>query len=1598
MLPQSTEQPLEERPPVARLVPHTTATPLPSIPPGAVDVQGAQQRALLLPPPPPQSQPHQIRLGHPHNHNQQEALQSPTVHDHTVFSPQGEPRRNNGKWYPPQQHQHNHYYQHQQQQQQQQPQSQHHPYPRPLADATSPGTGNHHYQQQHPRPLSGDRAEGVKRLRSEHSHSLNPSASSSHHGQEEGMYSYSAYSSAPLHNDVAVAAPSSLTPPMPPMSTMPPARLQMRSASVSISPVPSSSAHLSRGIPDNGPRIPQAPNSATVAAPHPAASLNLPQSMRPVVAEDQRLNGDQRRQVAGLSDDDNDNKGDDAHDIHEGEEADHTTIDSSTSRSNHHRHEMETASRLEQKRRLNQACLLCRRKKIRCDSSQPSCSNCQRRGIQCIYPEVRKRGRPPRMYTFADFALPGQPLPPELHGIANVHASAMLPPAAGGFQGSSAGHNTSNMPAWRQVATEYTAGHLRGPDSAAGMSGTSTPAYTLSEYDQSPALPPLSVAMGRGGQAHQGMGGYHTMGRGSLDPMLLPTPPLGVDQAVLDLFEYITPGFPIVHRQTLVQNIRDRSLTLPLWLAIHAVSARFETHHGGRALGQNPQHPLPPSTQQRLSGPALGAGYAEKTHAMLVNRFGHRQPRPVWGRNERGRMVVGRDPALEHGEAAGSDLSRREVVELLQTHILLSIYYAGNWELELAVETHAAAVRIAQRMGVHLIDDPSRLPDASGIFNPTAAQHQRKRAQDWSSPACGPSYSSSRWQANAGSQQPLPGGPNDIEVSNGHLNDSSASADIRKNWIEYETLRRIWWSMFILDRTYYMCAGSPRMIHISGFRVRLPCNDLEWDSMHAQPTSGSPTAAASLTMPDSGQQPSGLMVRTFREAVMHTSLSEQAANEIAATPSADPHIYRYAAALAGLIDSIMDFGEDIRALATPPLMEGTEILAQLRAEQLGTSSGGQYSQKASTAVWLGSRNASKQYAWAGRSGWHSSSVSAAWPPDWRSRMRVLQERAAGLEARFTEWYSSMPIAQYARKPYLYSQLPLQDRITYFHQQIVYYGGVIQLQSLIVMAQGLLLPDPVDDGSAAFGPSALTNMLWRSLMDIDVAQQLAGDIRSRRPTGDSVSSDPMYASRRRQFGGHSGWTPRRQYGVGNTLGTEGPLNDGGAAVAGDDSAPLVPLDEDGNSPELIREELQRMVQAAWCRCTEAAIAMSSAVKRATEVRKIASANPNTTYYDPTFRPQVLPPYRGEVVSGEPSAGPTYGASGRYERAPMAGEMRASPQQPHMSTMSMHGLAEGLSRSPLPPPPTTHSPYQPQEHSKSPRVANPGMVVDSAAGPGQVIDDATFFMRFNMFTCSAAYIGACIHLQNLKVTPRWELAIRRHNEAMAKLSDARATRGVGITSSSMAEDRDMGMLSSPQDIGVLPPPPPPPLPALPCTPDQARDGVKTLVKILEGISPYWRVGSRVDRIRTMWREIEGSDLLPSAQVLASPSARIPGPPPMPMPQPPMPSTPMSGMETGQWVQRSPVSSRHHRQHRPPSQSPPPPPPPILHHQQPPPQSLYNNSSMSIAAISSDLPAQPPSMPVHSRQPSAVGPLPPQPSSSSMMMMSSRQNIGMPPPPRP
>ncbi|ORE11409.1 hypothetical protein BCV72DRAFT_176659, partial [Rhizopus microsporus var. microsporus] len=45
------------------------------------------------------------------------------------------------------------------------------------------------------------------------------------------------------------------------------------------------------------------------------------------------------------------------------------------------------------RKRLTQACELCRRKKIRCDGIKPQCGNCARLNNECTYStHVKKRG------------------------------------------------------------------------------------------------------------------------------------------------------------------------------------------------------------------------------------------------------------------------------------------------------------------------------------------------------------------------------------------------------------------------------------------------------------------------------------------------------------------------------------------------------------------------------------------------------------------------------------------------------------------------------------------------------------------------------------------------------------------------------------------------------------------------------------------------------------------------------------------------------------------------------------------------------------------------------------------------------------------------------------------------------------------------------------------------------------------------------------------------------------------------------------------------------------------------------------------------------
>ncbi|KAI8148514.1 hypothetical protein BJV82DRAFT_481167, partial [Fennellomyces sp. T-0311] len=45
------------------------------------------------------------------------------------------------------------------------------------------------------------------------------------------------------------------------------------------------------------------------------------------------------------------------------------------------------------------ACIVCRKKKVKCDGVQPTCSRCHSMGIQCQYSDPPKKRGPPKGYV-----------------------------------------------------------------------------------------------------------------------------------------------------------------------------------------------------------------------------------------------------------------------------------------------------------------------------------------------------------------------------------------------------------------------------------------------------------------------------------------------------------------------------------------------------------------------------------------------------------------------------------------------------------------------------------------------------------------------------------------------------------------------------------------------------------------------------------------------------------------------------------------------------------------------------------------------------------------------------------------------------------------------------------------------------------------------------------------------------------------------------------------------------------------------------------------------------------------------------------------------
>jgi hypothetical protein len=64
------------------------------------------------------------------------------------------------------------------------------------------------------------------------------------------------------------------------------------------------------------------------------------------------------------------------------------------------------------------ACVLCRKRKLKCDGTRPTCGTCKRLSHECAYDEVRKKSGPKRGYV--------KLLEQRLRRLAHAHSVHML--------------------------------------------------------------------------------------------------------------------------------------------------------------------------------------------------------------------------------------------------------------------------------------------------------------------------------------------------------------------------------------------------------------------------------------------------------------------------------------------------------------------------------------------------------------------------------------------------------------------------------------------------------------------------------------------------------------------------------------------------------------------------------------------------------------------------------------------------------------------------------------------------------------------------------------------------------------------------------------------------------------------------------------------------------------------------------------------------------------------------------------------------------------------------------------------------------------------
>ncbi|KAG9238615.1 fungal-specific transcription factor domain-containing protein [Amylocarpus encephaloides] len=289
------------------------------------------------------------------------------------------------------------------------------------------------------------------------------------------------------------------------------------------------------------------------------------------------------------------------------------------------------------------ACIICRKRKLKCDGTKPSCSTCTRLGHSCAYDEVRRKSGPKRGYVKA--------LEERLKQVETLlKTQDPVPPPKEATPSSFSSNNVSGVTPRSLPATDFGVSNA----SIGAVNGVNADRWGFN--GESPVQPPMddltfTADMNMGMPIDGGTFTWEMIGLGLEEPL---PPQETIDELHAIYFDKIAPSLPMIHKYRYLAAMN---------------------------LAPNQRPPV----ALRYIMWALAASVQERFFDLKDHLY------------QRSRKYVEMDSLKGHGEHMIS-------VANAQTHVLLASYEFKMMYFPRAWISTGTAIRLCQMMGLHRLD------------------------------------------------------------------------------------------------------------------------------------------------------------------------------------------------------------------------------------------------------------------------------------------------------------------------------------------------------------------------------------------------------------------------------------------------------------------------------------------------------------------------------------------------------------------------------------------------------------------------------------------------------------------------------------------------------------------------------------------------------------------------------------------------------------------------------------------------------------------------------------------------------------------------------